>query len=111
MAIREREAVPAVANGAALASFLAAGVGAFTLGAVVILNEIGVLSAPALYPPAGGVSGRTTLCVVAWLIAWVLLHRRWKDRSVRPGGVYAATLILVALGVLLTFPPVWHLFG
>jgi hypothetical protein len=29
----------------------------------------------------------------------------------RAAGVYALTLLLIAVGVVLTFPPVWHLFG
>jgi hypothetical protein len=36
-----------------------------------------------------------------------LLHSRWKGRHVAPGGVFAATLALIVLGVLLTFPPLW----
>jgi hypothetical protein len=55
------------ANGAALASFLAAGIGAFAMGVVAILNEAGIFAAPSLSVAAGGVSGRTTLAVVAWL--------------------------------------------
>ena len=58
-----------VANGAAVAAFLAAGIGAFAMGLVVILNEAGLFAAPSLYPPAGGVSGRTTIAVAIWLIA------------------------------------------
>jgi hypothetical protein len=98
-----------VANGAALAAFLAAGVGAFAVGLVVILGEAGLFAAPALYAPAGGVSGRTTLAAVIWLVGWVLLHRRWSGRHLDARRVHAATLLLVALGVLLTFPPVWKL--
>jgi len=111
MAMAERADITTVPNGAALAAFLAAGIGAFALGAIVILNEVGLLSAPALYDPAGGVTGRTALGAVIWLIAWVVLHRRWKHRTLRAGGVYALTLLLIALGVLLTFPPLWHLIG
>jgi hypothetical protein len=96
-------------NGAALAAFLAAGIGGFATGLVVILNEAGLLVAPALYEPAGGVSGRTTLAVVLWLIAWAVLHRQWKDRQVESRWVYPVTLVLTGLGVLLSFPPVWKL--
>ncbi|MGH7629516.1 MAG: hypothetical protein ACREOF_08995 [Gemmatimonadales bacterium] len=96
-------------KGAALASFLAAGIGAFAVGVVVILNEIGLFVAPALYTPAGGVSGRTTLAAVIWLIGWAVLHSRWKHRQIEARRVHAITLILIALGVLLTFPPVWKL--
>ncbi len=96
-------------NGAALAAFLAAGIGAFATGLVVILNEAGLFAAPARYEPAGGVSGRTTLALVLWLIAWVVLHRLWKDRQFGARWVYPVTLVLTGLGVLLSFPPVWKL--
>lgn len=97
-------------NGAALAAYLAAGIGAFAMGALVILSELGVYSAPSLYAPAGGVTGRTTFAVVAWLIAWAVLHNRWKNREVDPGRVHVITLVMILLGVVLTFPPVWGLF-
>lgn len=98
------------ANGAALAAFLGAGIGVFAMGAFVILNEAGLFSAPALYAPAGGVTGRTAFATATWLAAWALLHSRWRRRHLDPGRVYVTTLVLVALGVLLTFPPVWGLF-
>lgn len=98
-----------VTNGAALAAFMAAGVGAFAVGFFVILNEAGMFAAPALYGPAGGVSGRTTFAVVVWLIAWGALHNRWKSRQIEPQRVHAVALLLIGLGLLLTFPPVWKL--
>ena len=96
-------------NGAALAAFLAAGIGSFAVGLFVLLNEMGIFAAPALYPPAGGVSGRTTFGVVAWLLAWGLLHARWREREVASGPVWVAIGTLVALGILATFPPFWAL--
>jgi len=103
--------VSGLPNGPALAACLAAGIGAFAMGFVIILNEIGLFSAPTLYAPAGGVSGRTTLAVVAWLIAWGVLHAKWKNRAIVPRRVMTWTFVLIALGVLLSFPPVWGLFG
>ena len=103
---RKREAV---ANGAALAAFLAAGIGAFALGVIVILNEAGLFAAPALYPPAGGVTGRTTLAAVIWLIGWAVLHRRWSSRQIDSRSVYLLSLLLIGLGIVLTLPPVWKL--
>lgn len=96
-------------NGSAMAAFLGAGIGAFAMGAVVLLNEAGIFAAPALYAPAGGVSGRTTLATIVWLMAWAVLHNRWKAREIAPGRVGAVILILIALGVLGTLPPVWGL--
>jgi hypothetical protein len=98
-------------NGAAMAAYLAAGIGAFAMGVFVILNEAGIYAAPVLYGPAGGVSGRTTLSIVVWLVAWFLLHRRWSGRRVESGGVFTATLVLIALGLVACFPPVWGVFG
>lgn len=100
------EAVP---NGAALAAFLGAGIGGFAMGVIVIFNEVGLFAAPALYGPAGGVSGRTTFAVVIWLIGWAVLHSRWKHRKLEPRRVYRMTLLLIGAGVLLCLPPVWAL--
>ena len=99
----------AEANGAAMASALAAGVGAFAVGLFVVLNEAGLFAAPALYGPAGGVTGRTAFATLVWLAAWSVLHARWRAREVAPGRVLALTLVLIGVGVLGTFPPLWRL--
>ena len=99
----------ALSRGADLAAFVAAGIGAFAMGLVVILNEAGLFAAPALYAPAGGVSGRTTIAVVTWLVAWAILHRRWRDRELESRRPFMLMLVLIALGILLTFPPVWSI--
>jgi hypothetical protein len=96
-------------NGAAMAAFLAAGIGAFAMGFVVVLNEAGIFSAPALYAPAGGLSGRSTLAVAVWLVSWVVLQQRWRDRDVKAGRVIFTALLLIALGLVGTFPPFWAL--
>ena len=96
-------------NGAAMAAYLSAGIGAFAMGLVVVLNEAGVFAAPSVYAPAGGVSGRTTLATIVWLVAWGVLHNRLKARPIDANRILAVTLVLIALGVLGTFPPVWLL--
>ncbi|HJR54411.1 MAG TPA: hypothetical protein VJ982_11955 [Gemmatimonadota bacterium] len=110
MTIAGREHDMNVVNGAALAAFLGAGIGALGLGLVVFLNELGVFEVPALYGPAGGVTGRTAAGVLIWLVAWAVLHSRWKDRRMESSGPFAMALILIAVGFVLCFPPVWHLF-
>jgi hypothetical protein len=109
MATISRSMAPREVNGSAMAALLGAGIGAFAMGAIVLLNEAGLFSAPTLYAPAGGVSSRTTLATIVWLAAWAVLHNRWKTREIAPGRVGAVTLILIVLGVLGTFPPVWGL--
>ncbi len=100
-----------VKNGAALAAFFAASIGAFAMGLIVILNEAGIYAAPSLYGPAGGLSGRTTFAVIAWLVAWGVLHSRWSKRQIESTRVYPAALALILLSLVMTFPPVWKLMA
>ncbi len=95
-------------NGAAMAAVVASGIGSFAIGAFVLLNEAGLFAAPALYGPAGGVTGRTMFATIVWLVAWGLLHARWKSREVAPGPVVTWTVVLVVLAILATFPPLWE---
>jgi len=97
-------------NGAVWAAILASGIGGFGVGLMVILNESGIFAAPTLYGPAGGVSGRTTIAAVIWLVSWAVLHRLWRNREVDGGRVMAIAAALVLLGLVGTFPPVWSLF-
>lgn len=96
-------------NGAGMAAFLAAGIGAFVLSILVILNETGTFATPTIYKPAGGISGRTTVATVIWLIVWALLHNRWKEREFASHWVRNVTLVLIVVSLVLTFPPIWHL--
>jgi hypothetical protein len=79
------------------------------MGAIVLVNEAGLFAAPALYGPAGGVTGRTTLAIVVWLLAWGGLHARWRSREVAPQAVFIWTVVLIGFAVLGTFPPLWGL--
>ncbi|MHB1298618.1 MAG: hypothetical protein ACYC0B_08845 [Gemmatimonadaceae bacterium] len=97
-------------NGAAMAATLAAGIGAAAMGLFVLLNAARVYTAPSIYPPAGGLSGRSTFAVVLWLAAWWILDQRWRKRDLAPGPIIGWTVALAAFSVLATFPPVWGLF-
>ena len=97
-------------NGAALAAFLAAGIGAFATGFFVVLHEAGVLPAPSLYAPAGALSGRIAFACATWLLAWAVLHARWRGRRVEARRPLALTAVLIVLGLIGTYPPVWALF-
>jgi hypothetical protein len=99
------------ANGAAMASTLAAGLGTFSIGLFVILNEAGLFVAPALYGPAGGVTGRTAFATLVWLTAWGVLHFRWRALEIAPGRVLGLTLALIVVGILATFPPLWGVWS
>lgn len=100
-----------VPNGGSMAAVLASGIGSFAVGIFVLLHASGLFSAPALYTPAGGVSGRTTFALLVWGASWWVLQRRWKERFVSPRRVLVATLAMVAVSLLATFPPFWAAFS
>jgi hypothetical protein len=108
-------------NGADMAAILAAAFGIFALGAVVLATE---LSKPlqdqvfalgkAWMPNAariGPYSGKETLLAVAWLGSWLLLHLGLRRRHVDPRPWFAVALLLVLLGLVFVWPPVWHMLG
>jgi len=100
-------------NGLALAALLAGGIGAFAVGLMTVLNEaIASLANPLkFYVPAGPLSGKTTVAVVIWLISWIVLGYAWKDKEVNFDKVSLIAFVLLALGLLFTFPPFFLLFG
>lgn len=100
----------AAAHGASLAAVMAAGIGAFAMGFLVIANEAGIYAAPPLYAPVGGLSGRSTFAVITWLVAWAVLHWRWKAGGPDSDTVLRWTITLTVIGVMLCFPPVWGVF-
>jgi len=96
-----------MANGRAAAAIISAGLGNFLLGLLAFLSEAseGIKGFLTFHAPAGPLSGTSTLAVVGWLIAWVVLHLVWRDRDIRFRLVFLLALILIGLGMLLIFPP------
>lgn len=99
-----------LANGAAIAAVLSAAIGSFALGIIVLFKAMGLIAIPAFYEPAGGVSGRTTVAVIIWLIAWGILHYRWRDRHISYRRSMLYIMILIVCSIVLTFPPFWSIF-
>lgn len=100
-------------NGPAAAALLAAGIGSLALGLFVILSEAikSVNKALNFYDPVGPLSGKTIIAILVWLLAWIILHISWKNKQVNFPGVFTASLILIIVGLLGTFPPFFDLFG
>ena len=95
-----------VKNGLIAAAMLAAGIGCFFLGVFTDLSESnkaieGILS---FSKPVGALSGKTIIAILFWWVSWAILACKWKDQEINFGKVYKGTLILVALGILMTFP-------
>ena len=99
-------------NGAGAAAVLAAGIGAFLVAIIAILADqsAAIKSLMIFWKPTGPLSGVTTCAIVLWLVAWTILHARWRNRSVALARINAAAFILLTFGLLLTFPPLADLF-
>jgi hypothetical protein len=95
------------ANGPVAAAVLSCGLGCFLLGVLAVAGDGSKNVAAALnfYNPTGALSGVTTVAIALWLICWVVLVIRWRNKSVAFGKVSALAFLLLTLGLLLTFPP------
>jgi hypothetical protein len=100
-------------NGGIAAALLAAGTACALLGVLVVASEAseGFRELMTIYEPAGPLSGKTTVPSVVWLAAWALLHQRLKKRNVDIRKSIYVTWVLVAMGLLGTFPPFFQLFA
>ena len=100
-------------NGLAAAALLAGGIGAFAVGVMTILAEVSaaIKTAITFVKPVGALSGKTTIAVIIWLVAWVVLGSMWKDKDVAFGKIAVTAFVFLALGLLFTFPPFFLLFG
>ncbi|HUB53170.1 MAG TPA: hypothetical protein VL986_13530 [Terracidiphilus sp.] len=105
-------ATATLTNGPGAAAVLAAGIGSFALGLFAVLAEkiTTLKSWTNFYNPTGPLSGVTTMAVIVWLAAWAILNLRWRGREVRLVLVSRIALALLAVGMLLTIPPIADLF-
>lgn len=98
-------------NGAGAAAVLAAGIGSLAVAVLSILADKAgsIKSLMNFYKPTGPLSGVTSCAILIWLAAWIVLHFRWRTRQI-PSRFSTAALMLLFLGLLLTFPPIADLF-
>lgn len=94
-------------NGPGAAAVLAAGVGCFAMGLIsVVADKIRPLArALIFYRPTGPLSGVSTVSILVWLAAWGILHYFWRGRNVELRRWVTVSVVLLAVGILLTFPP------
>lgn len=122
MAIIERrevrpEALPVLdadkPDGPVAAALIAGGIGAAALGFFTVLGEASAAAKGWLEwsSAVGSLSGKTFMTVLVWLVAWAGLHLGLRKRSVDLRSAFIVTLVLVAVGVLGTFPTVFQAFA
>jgi hypothetical protein len=98
---------PLAPNGPAAAAILSAAIACFTLGLTTLASD----RSPAInkfmnfYPPAGALTGETTIAILLWLLVWIALARLWRTLSLSLRSINIAAFLLLLLGLLLTFPP------
>src|SRR5512133_2051417 len=105
--------VEALRNGPAAAAILAAGIGIAVTG----IMSTGAEASPAWarllnwWNPVGPLSGKTGVGIIVWLVSWLILGLLWRGKEVRFVPVVVASAILLVVGLLLTFPPVFELIA
>ncbi len=100
-------------SGPAAAAILAAAVGVFVIGLLTTLNEAvdGLSRYLNWWSPAGPLTGKTGVGVIVWLLTWAALGARYRGASVDMGRIARWSWLLILLGLLLTFPPVFERFA
>ena len=99
-------------NGPAMAALVAAGIGSAALGLLVVLSEAvpAVKTFMDFYSPVGPLAGKSTYAVVAYLVSWGILAALWKGKEISFPIAYIATLVLIALGLIGSFPLFFEAF-
>jgi hypothetical protein len=99
-------------NGPVVAVMLAAGIGTLVLGILTTLGEAstGIAEFLELSERVGPLSGKTIFAVIAFVVSWGGLHMALRNREVEWRPVTIALIALVAIGLILTFPPFFQLF-
>jgi hypothetical protein len=99
--------------GAGAAALISAGIGCFVIGLMTSLVEASAGLGKALnwWNSVGPLSGKTLVGVTVWIVAWLGLWLAWrnKDRSLRMA--FAVMIVLVVVGLLLTFPLIFDKFA
>ena len=98
---------------AAAAVFFAAGIGAVMLGILTTLAEANasVKSALEWWASVGPLSGKTILSTAGFLVSWPILHVVLRDKDPEPRRVFIWVAILLAIGLLMTFPIFFQAFA
>jgi hypothetical protein len=101
-------------NGPVAAALLAGGIGCAVLGIVTFANQVAPTSAFSQwlvwYKPVGALAGKSNLAILAFALAWAVLGWMWRKKELHFGRIAAITFILLAVGLIGTFPATWQPF-
>ncbi len=99
--------------GQVAAVFLAAGIGALVLGILTTLAEANESFKSWLEwsTSVGSLSGKTIIEVIVFVVAWAVLGIGLRGKSPKPTSIFTLTAVLVAVGLVLTFPTFFQAFA
>ena len=108
--------LPDKPDGPGAAAMLAAGIGIGTLGVLTTAAEAnedvkGFLEDFQGSVGVGPLAGKTTLAVVVWAVAWLVLALMWKAKDVDLKKPFFTGLALGIVGILGTFPTFFQAFA
>ena len=97
-------------SGPAAAVVLAAGLASFALGLLTVLTAASgaVSDALTLSDRVGDLSGVTTGAALVFFAAWLALALAWRRANPSLARATAVAGVLIALGLLGTFPPFYN---
>lgn len=100
-------------NGPVAAVMLAAGIGAVILGLFTVLSEAseGVHEFLEFNEGVGPLAGKTSLAALAFLASWGGLYAALRDRELQWRPLIIATIVLLAIAVVMTYPPFFTSFA
>jgi Kef-type K+ transport system membrane component KefB len=102
-------------EGPIAAAVIAGGIGAAALGVVTTLAEAneGIRNWLQWSDAVGPLSGKVAVAVAVavWLVAWVILHLALRRRPYETRRALVVSLVLIAVGVVGTFPIFFQQFG
>ena len=107
------DASPARIDGPPAASLVAVGIGAVVLGLFVTLAEAstGIKDWLQWNDRVGPLSGKTILAAIAYFGSFLILGLAWRNRTFALRSIVIAVGVLVVLGLLFTFPPIFQAFA
>jgi hypothetical protein len=99
--------------GPVAAVFLSAGIATVVLGILTTLSEAseGIKGALEWSASVGSLSGKTIISSGVFFLGWAILHLALRDKHLEPRKVFTWTVVLVAIGIVLTFPTFFQLFA
>lgn len=100
-------------DGPPAAALVAAGIGALVLGFFVSLAEASTDVKDWLQwnDRVGPLSGKTLLATIAYFASFAVLALLWRGKTFALRSIVLVAVVLVVLGLIFTFPPVFESFA